>query len=314
VQSPVLAGTTFTIDGSGFAKDSEVNFFVSTSTGSINEGPLIPSSFTATRLVVPAPANMTLGQGFVAIVVVNNNGSSQPPQSNPGFALLQGSPKAGLPSITGFNGFPLAPSSLNPGYAVANVETTLLQGSSVVINGNGFDTANGVAVDVFCACPETGGKLKTQFFTPGNPFLKPDSITFTLPPTTPTGPGSIIVSNFAGGFYTAKSNAVSVPLGSRLTVTDVIQSGKLVLVRGTGFSTATVINLFNEQGGRPVNLGGLLPDGKPKIPLTPINANKFTFTLPAGAVPGPAFLEAFNPPFLPFTSSGNDPCGAFTLK
>ena len=50
-------------------------------------------------------------------------------------------------------------------------------------------------------------------------------ITFTLPPATPTGPASIIVSNAAGGTYSAKSNAVSVPLGERITMTKETQSG-----------------------------------------------------------------------------------------
>ncbi len=52
----------------------------------------------------------------------------------------------------------------------------------------------------------------------------------------------------------------------------------------------------------------------PRIPIKLINSTKFSITLPAGAVPGAAFIEALNPPFLAFTSSGNDPCGAFTLK
>ena len=259
MQSPVLAGASFIIKGSGFTKGSEVNFFVSTSTGSVHEATLKPAaSSTTTQLTVPVPATISLGQGFVSVVVVNTDQVSFP-QSNPGFALLQGSAAAGLPSITGLDGDPLAATSLDPDFAVANVETTLLQGSSVVINGNGFDTAHGVAVDVFCACPETGGKLKTQFLNAGNPGLKPDSITFTLPPTTPTGPGSIIVSNAAGGSYSAKSNAVSVPLGARINVTKVTQSGSTVTVDGTGFSTLTVINLFNTQAGKTVNLGGLNP-------------------------------------------------------
>ena len=196
VQNPVLAGANFTIRGSGFTKGSEVNFFVSKPTGAINEGPLkISTSSTTTQLVVPVPSTITLGQGFVSVVVVNTDAGFV--QSNPGFALLEGSAAAGLPSITGLDGHPLAATSLDPDYAVANVETTLLRGSSVLINGTGFDTAHGVAVDVFCACK--GGKLPTQFLTPGNPNLKSNSITFTLPPTTPTGPGSIIVSNAAGG-------------------------------------------------------------------------------------------------------------------
>jgi hypothetical protein len=313
VQSPVLAGASFLINGSGFTKKSVVNFFVSTSTGPVNEGPLTPDAATlsATQLTVPVPATITLGQGFASVVVVNTDEDFV--QSNPGFALLQGSAAAGLPSITGLNGFPLAPTSLDPDYAVANVETTLLQGSPLVIDGNGFDTTHGVGVDVFCACPDAGGKV-TQFLTPGNPGLKPDSITFPLPAAATTGPGSIIVSNFAGGTYSAKSEAVSVPLGAQINVTKVTQSADTITVDGTGFSTLTVINLFNAQAGKTVNLGGLNSHGAANIPLTLISSTRFTFTLPADAVAGPAFIEALNPPFLAYTSSGNDPCGAFTLR
>ena len=260
--------------------------------------------------MVPVPSTITLGQGFVSVVVVNTDAGFV--QSNPGFALLEGSAAAGLPSITGLDGHPLAATSLDPDFAVANVETTLLQGSSVVINGTGFDTVHGAAVDVFCACP--GGKLPTTFLAHGNPNLKSNSITFTLPLTTPTGPGSIIVSNAAGGSFSAKSNAVSVPLGARITVTDEVQTGSTLTVDGTGFSTLTVINLFNAHGATVVNLGGLNSKGMPRIPIKLINSTRFTITLPAGAVAGPAFIEALNPPFLAFTSSGNDPCGAFTLK
>ncbi len=63
-----------------------------------------------------------------------------------------------------------------------------------------------------------------------------------------------------------------------------------------------------------VNLGGLKPDGSPRIALALVNSTRFTFTVPAGVIAGPAFVQALNPPFVPFTSSGNDPCGAFALK
>ena len=66
-----------------------------------------------------------MGEGFASVVVINTDQDFV--DSNPGFALLQGSPAAGLPSITGLDGHPLAATSLNPDYAVANVETTLLQ-------------------------------------------------------------------------------------------------------------------------------------------------------------------------------------------
>ncbi|MGO9056121.1 MAG: hypothetical protein ACLQU2_01845, partial [Candidatus Binataceae bacterium] len=317
VQSPVLAGASFTINGSGFTKGSVVNFFVSTSTGAINEGPLTiepPPASTSTLLVVPVPSTITLGQGFVSVVVVNTDQGFV--QSNPGFALLEGSAAAGLPSIIGLNSHKLAATSTDPDFAVANVETTLIQGSPVVINGAGFDVTHGAAVDVFCAC--TGGKLPTKFLNPGDPNLTSNAITYTLPATAPTGPGSIIVSNNAGGSFSAKSNAVSVPLGARILVTRATQSGSgpgsTVTVDGTGFSTLTVINLFNAQAGGTVNLGGLNAANQPRIALTLVNSTRFTFKVPAGAMAGPAFIQGFNPPFLPFTSTGNDPCGEFTLK
>jgi hypothetical protein len=75
-----------------------------------------------------------------------------------------------------------------------------------------------------------------------------------------------------------------------------------------------VINLFNLQGGITVNLGGIKRDGTPRIPLAVTSSTRFTFTRPKNGVPGPAYVQANNPPFVPFTSSGNSPKGAFTLK
>jgi hypothetical protein len=106
---------------------------------------------------------------------------------------------------------------------------------------------------------------------------------------------------------------VSVPIGGRITVSSVGQSGKTITVNGTGFSTLTVINFFNLQGGGAVNLGGL-KGGAPLIPITFLTEKLFTFTVPGTAVPGPAYVQALNPPFVPYTSSGNAPGGAFTLR
>ncbi len=219
--NPVLVGATFTIKGSAFSKKPLVNFFVATAKGPVNEGPLTPSSVSATQLVVPVPAAASQGDGFVSVEVINTDSGFA--VSNLGYALLQGSPAAGLPSITGLNGHTLAATSIDPNFATANVETTLTQGDPVVINGSGFDVTNGVAVDVFCACP--GGKLPTMFLNTGNPNIKSNSITFNLPATTPTGPGSIVVSNAGSAHsYAAKSDAVSVPIGARVIVTKVSQS------------------------------------------------------------------------------------------
>jgi hypothetical protein len=108
---------------------------------------------------------------------------------------------------------------------------------------------------------------------------------------------------------------VSVPIGAQIIVTSVTQSagGSTITVDGAGFSTLTVINFFNAQSGGVANLGGLGAAG-PKITLTLVNSTRFTFARPTGAVSGPAFVQALNPPFVPFTSSGTDPCAAFPLK
>jgi hypothetical protein len=86
-----------------------------------------------------------------------------------------------------------------------------------------------------------------------------------------------------------------------------------VTVSGTGFSSLSVINLFNRQGAAALNLGGLNPNGTPKIPLDAVSPTQLSFTVPAAAVSGPAYLQVLNPPFVPFSSSGNDPDGAFLL-
>jgi hypothetical protein len=192
------------------------------------------------------------------------------------------------------------------------------QGSLVKLGGEGFDTVNGVAIDLFCACP--GGKVATVFLNHGNPGLTSTQVSFVLPAkgtlnSPPTGPGSFVVSNAgAGKTYTKKSNAVSVPIGAQITVSSVTQLGPLITVNGTGFSTLTVINFFNKQGSVAKNLGGLKPGGAPVIPLVIINENKFTFIKPLTAVPGPSYVQALNPPFVPFTSSGTGPGGILTLK
>jgi hypothetical protein len=305
VSNPALVGASFTIKGRNFTRGSLVNFFVSTSAGPLNAGPLKPGAGSnATQLVVPIPATVSQGQGFVSVQVVNKDKGFV--KSNLGYALLWGSAAAGLPSITAINGKGLDPSSTDPGFAIANVATTLSPGRSVTLNGSGFDVVDGVGVDVFCACP--GGKLRTTFLAPGNPNLTRTSVTFTLPGSTPTGPGSIAVSNAgAGKSFRHRSNAVSVPIGAPINILGVSKSGSTFTVSGTGFSKLTVINFFTARGE---NMGGLDPGGLPKIPLEVLTSTKFTFTMPAGAVAGPMFVEALNPPFVPFTSTTNDPCGA----
>ena len=309
----ILAGDKFNLTGLNFTLGSEVNLFIATSAGVINGGPLIPIARTLpTQLTVSVPATVPLGKGFVEAQVVNTDKGFLASNSVP--ALLQGSPAAGIPSITSINTVGLAATSSDPSYATNNVETVVVQGKVVTLGGMGFQTGtNGAAVDLFCACP--GGKVGPFFLSPTSSA----SISFTLPATgsnaPATGPGSFVVSNKGAGSYSQKSNAVAAPIGAIVSVTLVTQTGTTITVNGSGFSTLTVINLFNLQaGGVVVNLGGLDARGKAKIPLTIVNSNQFTFTEPVGAVPGAAYVQAVSPPFVPFTSSGNDPGGSFTLK
>jgi hypothetical protein len=210
----------------------------------------------------------------------------------------------------------LAATSSDPNFATNNVETVVKQGAAVKIGGAGFDTAHGVALDLFCACP--GGKVGPFFLNPGNLGLGATTLSVPIPASganaPPDGPGSFVVTNAGpSGAFTAKSNAVSAVIGARITVSSVTQAGSIISVNGTGFSRLTVINFFNRQHGVAVNLGGLTSTGGPKIPLTFINSKQFTFKVPAGAIAGPAYVQALNPPYVPFSSSGDTPDGAFTL-
>jgi hypothetical protein len=302
----IYVGSGFTITGMNFTADSEVNFFVATAKGAVNAGPLIPAvASLPTKLTVNVPPTTPLGEGFVSVQVINRDKGFL--ASNLTSALLQGDSEAGIPSLTSINGVGLAPTSSNPAYAVNNVETVVMQGKTVALGGRGFDTSHGVTVDLFCDC--SGGKVEFSLSP-----LNSTSISFPLPASGPnspaTGPGSFVVINKGDA---KASNAVSVPIGQAISVTSVTQSGNTITVDGTGFSKLTVLNFFNTQAGGVVNLGGLGAHG-PLIPLTLINPGKVTFTKPAAAMPGPSYVQAVNPPFTPFTSSGSGPGGSFTLK
>ncbi len=306
--SPVNVGANLTVNGSFFSPGAVLNFFVSTSGGPLNAGPLSPSpGGTSSQLTVPIPPTVTLGQGFVTVQVVNTDLDFK--ASNVKSALLQGSAAAGIPTLTTINGtgLDLATSS-NPSYATNNVQTVITQGSSVTLGGGGFDATHGVAVNVFCSTGNAG----PVFVAPGHGGLTPSSFSFTLPAGMPTGPASLVVINAgADNGYSKSSNAVSVPVGAKIAVTKVTQSGSTITVTGAGFSTLTVINLFNKQGGGVVNLGGL-SGTTPKIHLTVVDSTKFTFTKPAGAMAGAAYVQALNPPYVPFTTSSGSG-GSFTL-
>ncbi len=248
VPQVVLAGAVFTIQGSGFTAGSRVNFFVATAGGAINTGPFTPV-FTPTQLKVALPASNPLGAGVAAVQVVNTDRDYA--TSNSVLALLQGNPALGIPSITAINSTTISPDSIDPGVAVANVTTVVQQGSTVIVGGMGFDAANGVGVNIFCACP--GGKVG-PFIVPPGINLTSTGVSFLVPASGPeapiTGPGSFVVINKgADGSFSRMSNAVSVPIGQRIGLTSVSQGGNKITVNGSGFSSFTVVNLFNLVGG-----------------------------------------------------------------
>jgi len=311
----VRIGSNLIIYGGGFTRGSMANFFVATAKGAINAGPLKPSTSLPDQLVVPLAAGITQGEGFVTLQVVNvDQGYAT---SNSFGALLEGSAAAGLPSITGINNTPIAADSIDPHVALANVHTVIPLGIPFPIAGDGFDVIHGVAVDIFCDC--TGGKVGPFFLNAGNVGLSATRLLLSLPldpPAAPAiGPGAVRVSNKGSdGRYSRSSAAVSAPLGARITLSKVTQAGAIINVSGTGFASATVINFFNTQRSAVVNLGGLNADGSSRIPLTFIDSTHFAFAVPLSAVPGPSYVQAINPPFVFFASSGNGPGGVLTLK
>jgi hypothetical protein len=224
-----------------------VNFFVPTSAGVQNFGPLVPNSALPDSLTVFVPITVPQGEGVASVVVVNTDESHV--QSNTALAFLQGEASAGLPSLTAINGVPLSPTSIEPGVALANVEMVVSPGASVTLTGTGFDVVDGVGVNLFCDCP--GGNIGPFLLYPGNPGLSSNSLTFTVPSgksAPATGPGAFEVTNLSKSFFA--SAAVSVPIGAQIAVNGVVQMGSVVTVSGEGFSNLTVINLFNFQGGQ----------------------------------------------------------------
>jgi hypothetical protein len=306
----IYVGDNFPIIGSGFTSGSVINFFVANGGGAINYGPLIPTNILPDSLTVFIPFSVSQGEGVASVQVVNTDEGHI--SSNSLLTLLQGDPALGFPNLTAIDGIGLSATSVETGVALANVETVITAGASVTLSGSGFDTVNGVGVDLFCDCP--GSKVGPFFLLPGNPGLSTGSLNFTLPSgaSSPvTGPGSFQVTNLGNSF---KSAAVSVPIGAEISVGSISQSGSTITVNGAGFSGLTVINLFNLQGSTVVNLGGLTSAGTAPITLDLVSDSQMTFTLPTAIVAGPAYIQMLNPPFIGFTSSGDGSAGAFEVE
>jgi ELWxxDGT repeat protein len=294
----LTVGAPNTIPGVGFTAGSVVMLFVATASGAVPYGPFTPSAWSPTALTLDIPPTVPLGNGFATVRVVNTDEGYA--ESNIAGALLYGDAADNIPTILTVRGTGLAPASIAIG--VAHADTVSGRGETITITGTGFSNP---LVNLFTAAGNIGPLAPTGPWTA-------TGFQVTVPGTAPAGPGNFQVVN---GPYTGNvaSNAVATVLVSQPAITSVNVTGPTVTVTGAGFSTLSVINLYNAQGGGVVNLGGLLGTGAPQIPLTVTSENQFSFTVPPGAVAGAAYVQVLNPPFNPFGTSDDDPDGAFTI-
>ena len=300
IPSPVVVGAQLNLSGSGFTAGSVIQLFVPTAFGVQAFGPFTPDAHTSTSLTLNALSpSVLLGRGFVTVQVINTDQGFV--KSNSQHQLLFGSPNVNLPTILSVNGVNLDP--VQPNIPTAFVQTVLVQGTTVTIGGTGF---NQPRVNLF----SSNGN-----FGPLTPLPGGSSTQFqvTIPAQAPTGPGSLQVVNAP---YTGNvvSNAVSIPIGATVSISSIVQNGRTVTINGTGFSTLSVINLFNTQGSFVINLGGYWPtNGKPQVPLTFVSSTQLRFTAPLSAMSGSTYVTVINPPYIPFSSS-NGPAGGFMLS
>jgi subtilisin family serine protease len=294
--SALVVGATNTLTGSRITPGTVVKLFVATASGPVAYGPYTPSGTTTGSITFAIPASVPLGNGFVAVQVVATDVGYL--ESNVVGALLYGDAADGIPTILTINGQALAAPDLSIG--LAHADTVVGKGATVTITGTGFSSP---LVNLFTATGNVGPLTPLGGGTS-------TSIQVQIPAGAPTGPGNFQVVN-RPSFTTG--NAVASIIGARPAITSVSVSGATVTVNGAGFSVISVINLFNLQGGSVVNLGGYGPGGVAQVPLTLVNDTRFTFTRPAGAAAGQAFVEVLNPPYTPFSSSGSDPDGAFSF-
>jgi ELWxxDGT repeat protein len=293
LEGPLVVGTVNTVTGAGFTPGSRLMLYVATAAGAVSHGPYEAMGRNDRLFEWFIPPEVPLGNGFASVQVVNTDEGYT--ESNVVWGLLEGNAAAGIPTILFVNGEPLAPP--DPGIALAHVDTIVAPGGVVSLIGTGF---NRPVVNLFTA----DGKFDLE---PAS--WSPTQFDVVVPAAAPSGPGNLQVVNRVGWMV---SNAVSAVIGARPTITSVSVCHTTVTVTGTGFSRLSVINLFEQQVGGVVNLGGFGPDG-PRIPLAVFSDTLLTFRMPDGAV-GQAFVEVLNPPFIPFSSSGNDPDGAFALS
>ena len=303
--TPLAVGGAITLAGSGITPGAVLKVYVATSSGTVDVIPngLAPSSTTPTSwsgtLPWPWPVGGSdahlLGNGFVSLQLVQTDLGYNATDAVGN--VLSGNAALGVPSVVSIGGVALSPTSYDLSVGTANVQGLVTPGASLVIGGSGFASA---VVNLFTASGNVGP------LTPSSQTAT--SLTVPIPADAPIGPGSFQVVNTTNFLA---SNAVSVPICEALSVTGVSVNGDTVSVVGTGFNALTVINLFASKGGGVVNAGGIGAGGAPNVPLSVTDSHHFSFTRPAGLDAGPAYVQAINPPFIPYTTSSSG--GGFTL-
>lgn len=293
IADPIVVGDYHGLTGSGFTAGSVVIMFVRVNGVVTQFGPYTPTNWSSGALIWIPPAQMSLGDGWAIVAVVNTDQGYIGTEYQQ--ALLYGRASLNRPTILTINGGGLHP----PDGALPRVyvSTPIYPGSEVTIGGTGF---NNPGLNFFTSV----GNMGPLFPKPGSTATQ---LKVDIPANAPLGLGAFEVINAP---YTGSvgSQTVFVPIGDAPTLTSVSQSGATITVRGTGFATGAVVNFFNKQGGGIVNLGGF------GLTVTVVSATELRFTVPSTAVPGSCYVQVVNPPYIVFTAtSGSDPKGGFTL-
>lgn len=285
--------------GHGFSAGTVLMLHVATPAGVVSYGPFQPSPWSESRLDFALPIGIELGNGFASLVAIDRNAGYR--TSNPLCFNLVGPAGASPPTLARVAGVALAA----PDCAVphAHVDTVLTPGATFTVHGEHLREPR---LNVFTATGNVGP------LEPVGPPTSMDAV-FALPNATAVGASTLVLVNdpYEGN---VSSNAVVVSVGARIAVDAVTQEGDRIVVTGKGFAANTVLNLFNRQGGAAVNLGGLDGTGKPVLGLDVISPERIEVSRPPNAVPGPAFVQALNPPFLASTASQPTEAAAFELR
>jgi hypothetical protein len=289
------------LQGANITPGTVLKVYVATASGAVDvfPGGLAPTSTSFGQWRGVLPASVPLGNGFMSLLLVATDRGYE--VSNAVGTVIIGNPTVGVPSVTGIGGLPLSPTSASVQVGVSNVEGLLVPGADVVLDGDGF-------ADPVVNLYTVGGNIGP--ITPS--AWTASSLTFHVPAGAPVGPGSVQVVNRPS--Y-AVSDAVSIPIGERIRVDSVTVDPDNVTVHlsGAGLCTGMAINLFAHQSSFVLNFGGLNPDGTPVFPFTVVDSHHLFFTRPSFISPGSAYVQVLNAPFIPYTSSGNGPGGAFTM-